>query len=173
MAFAPDLAGKAQDSKRTILKHFQTGTTKFLVSLAEPAALLGPSTLLSGTRTSFRNRLRNRFCSFWNQERTASTRRLAGSEVFSSGPGFGGERLPGVELLQMDARKIPFADEFDVIGAFDVLEHIARMNWCSRKCIRPHAKEVAFFSRFHNTTFFGVTIDEYSHHVRRYSAAEL
>ena len=24
----------------------------------------------------------------------------------------------------MDARRIPFEDEFDVIGAFDVLEHI-------------------------------------------------
>jgi SAM-dependent methyltransferase len=27
-------------------------------------------------------------------------------------------------LFQMDARKIPFESEFDVIGAFDVLEHI-------------------------------------------------
>ena len=28
------------------------------------------------------------------------------------------------EFMQMDAREIPFVDEFDAIGAFDVLEHI-------------------------------------------------
>ena len=28
------------------------------------------------------------------------------------------------QFSQMDARRIPFRDEFDVIGAFDVLEHI-------------------------------------------------
>jgi len=28
-------------------------------------------------------------------------------------------------IFQMDARNIPFVDEFDLIGAFDVLEHIA------------------------------------------------
>jgi SAM-dependent methyltransferase len=33
-------------------------------------------------------------------------------------------RLPGVSLLQLDARRLPFECEFDVVGAFDVLEHI-------------------------------------------------
>ena len=27
-------------------------------------------------------------------------------------------------LIQMDARSIPYTDEFDVVGAFDVLEHV-------------------------------------------------
>jgi SAM-dependent methyltransferase len=33
-------------------------------------------------------------------------------------------RLPGASLLQLDARRLPFDSEFDVVGAFDVLEHI-------------------------------------------------
>src|SRR5260370_17297493 len=49
---------------------------------------------------------------------------LSGSEIFSEGLNFAAERLPGVELLQMDARRIPFRKEFDVIGAFDVLIHV-------------------------------------------------
>jgi SAM-dependent methyltransferase len=49
---------------------------------------------------------------------------LAGSEIFSAGLQFAAERLPSVDLFQMDARSIPYQDEFDVIGAFDVLEHI-------------------------------------------------
>src|SRR4051812_14712241 len=49
---------------------------------------------------------------------------LSGSEVFAAGLGFAAERLPTVKLFQMDARRIPFESEMDVIGAFDVLEHI-------------------------------------------------
>jgi SAM-dependent methyltransferase len=49
---------------------------------------------------------------------------LAGSEIFSTGLEFAAARLPGVDLFQMDATHIPFMDEFDVVGAFDVLEHI-------------------------------------------------
>jgi SAM-dependent methyltransferase len=49
---------------------------------------------------------------------------LQGSEIFIAGLGFAAARLPAVSLMQMDARDIPFQEEFDVIGAFDVLEHI-------------------------------------------------
>jgi SAM-dependent methyltransferase len=37
---------------------------------------------------------------------------------------FAAERVPGVELFQMDARRFPFLEEFDLIGAFDMLEHV-------------------------------------------------
>ena len=50
---------------------------------------------------------------------------LTGTEIFSRGLGFARERLPeGTTLLQMDGRAIPYRDEFDLVGAFDVLEHI-------------------------------------------------
>jgi SAM-dependent methyltransferase len=49
---------------------------------------------------------------------------LAGSELFIEGLIYARSRLPDVSLYQMDAVRIPFEAEFDVIGAFDVLEHI-------------------------------------------------
>src|SRR5688500_4965775 len=50
---------------------------------------------------------------------------LTGSEIFADGLALAADRLPGARLMQMDARSVPFRDEFDVVGAFDVLEHIA------------------------------------------------
>jgi SAM-dependent methyltransferase len=50
---------------------------------------------------------------------------LTGSELHPEGLAFARRRLgPGVVLLQMDARRIPAVGEFDVIGAFDVIEHV-------------------------------------------------
>lgn len=50
--------------------------------------------------------------------------KVSGSEIFLAGLPFARQRLPDVSLFQMDARSIPFFQEYDVIGAFDVLEHI-------------------------------------------------
>jgi SAM-dependent methyltransferase len=50
--------------------------------------------------------------------------KLAGSEAASAGLAFAATRAPGASLFQMDALHIPFRGEFDVVGAFDVIEHI-------------------------------------------------
>jgi SAM-dependent methyltransferase len=50
--------------------------------------------------------------------------RLTGSELLLPGLQRARQRLADVEFVQMDAQHIPFENEFDVIGAFDVLEHI-------------------------------------------------
>jgi SAM-dependent methyltransferase len=50
--------------------------------------------------------------------------KLAGSEVLCEGLIFASQRVPEATLFQLDARYIPFENEFDVIGAFDILEHI-------------------------------------------------
>jgi SAM-dependent methyltransferase len=47
-----------------------------------------------------------------------------GSEVAAEGLAFAARRAPGAQLMQMDARHIPFREEFDAVGAFDVIEHI-------------------------------------------------
>src|ERR1700728_3003871 len=52
-------------------------------------------------------------------------RRLAGSDLHPEGLAIARERLGArAELVQMDARSVPARNAFDVIGAFDVLEHI-------------------------------------------------
>jgi len=98
---------------------------------------------------------------------------LCGSEVFSAGLTFAAEWLPGVELFQMDARRIPFREEFDVIGAFDVLEHVeededvlAQMH----QATRPNGGILITVPRH---PFLWSPVDEYARHVRRYTAREL
>jgi len=50
--------------------------------------------------------------------------RLFGSEIFTEGLVYAEDRVPEAAFFQMDARNILFENEFDVIGAFDVIEHI-------------------------------------------------
>jgi len=51
---------------------------------------------------------------------------MTATETQVDGLTFAQQRVPGDLLfLQMDACAIPFREEFDVIGAFDVLEHIS------------------------------------------------
>jgi SAM-dependent methyltransferase len=50
--------------------------------------------------------------------------RLVGSELLAEGLELARRRVPDAELVQLDAAEMPFAAEFDVVGAFDVLEHV-------------------------------------------------
>ncbi len=100
-------------------------------------------------------------------------RQLSGSELFSAGLKFAAGRLPNAEFMQMDARRIPFSAQFDVLGAFDVLEHIE--------------EDEAVLAQFHKTLKPGghllLTVpqhqwlwshsDDYACHVRRYGKADL
>jgi len=49
---------------------------------------------------------------------------LTGAEVLLEPLRYARRRMPDVELLQVDVRGLPFAREFDVVCAFDVLEHL-------------------------------------------------
>jgi SAM-dependent methyltransferase len=50
--------------------------------------------------------------------------RLYGSELFIEGLAYAQQRVAQSTLFQMDARQIPHTQEFDCVGAFDVLEHV-------------------------------------------------
>lgn len=99
---------------------------------------------------------------------------LSGSEIFTAGLAFAAERLPGVELLQMDARRIPFENEFDVIGAFDVLEHIKEDEEVlseMHRAVRHDGGGIILSVPQH--PFLWSQADDYACHVRRYRAREL
>lgn len=98
---------------------------------------------------------------------------LHGSEIFVDGLAFAKQRLPGAELMQMDGRDIPFDEEFDVIGSFDVLEHIeedrevlAQMH----TALRPGGLLVLSVPQHR---WLWSPADDHAHHVRRYTAREL
>lgn len=50
--------------------------------------------------------------------------RLVGTEISTAGLQFAATRVPNAQLVQMDARRLPYSEEFDVASAFDVIEHI-------------------------------------------------
>jgi len=98
---------------------------------------------------------------------------LAGSDLFVAGLGFAATRLPAVRFIQMDARKSPFAEEFDVIGAFDVLEHIKEDELVltqMRDALRPGG---FIFLTVPQHAWLWSAVDEYTLHVRRYSSADI
>jgi SAM-dependent methyltransferase len=98
---------------------------------------------------------------------------LSGSEVFSDGLGFAATRLPHVELFQMDARRIPFRDEFDVIGAFDVLEHIKQDEEVLAQMHQATRKGGGILITVPHHRFLWSPVDEFARHVRRYETREL
>jgi SAM-dependent methyltransferase len=99
--------------------------------------------------------------------------RLVGAELYEAGLEVAAKRVPEAELLQMDARRIPFRNEFDVVGAFDVLEHIGEDEQVLAEihaALRPGGGVLITVPQHPR---LWSTVDEYSHHVRRYTRREL
>ncbi len=98
---------------------------------------------------------------------------LYGSEIFISGLGFATMRLPTTKFMQMDARNIPFENEFDVIGAFDVLEHIKEDEGVLKQMCAALRPEGLMLLTVPQHAWLWSSMDEYAFHERRYAAAEL
>ena len=98
---------------------------------------------------------------------------VCGSEIFSAGLSFAAQRLPGVELFQMDARRIPFRDEFDVVGAFDVLEHIEEDAEVLRQMYQATKKGGGILITVPHHPFLWSASDDFARHARRYKTREL
>ena len=99
--------------------------------------------------------------------------RATGSKVYTAGLAFASKRLPNTVLIQMNARNLLYEVEFDVVAAFDVIEHIL--------------EDVLVLQNFHRAIKPGdyclITVpqhqwlwspmDEAACHKRRYSKKEL
>lgn len=98
---------------------------------------------------------------------------LSGSEIFLTGLFHAANRVPSARLMQMDARYIPFVEEFDAIGAFDVLEHIeddAKVLSQLESALKLGG--VLLLTVPQHRWLWGAS-DEYACHVRRYTSAEI
>jgi SAM-dependent methyltransferase len=98
---------------------------------------------------------------------------LTGSDVLVQALSFAQERLPDVAFLQMDACRIPFASEFDLVGAFDVLEHIQNDDLALQQIHRSLKPDGVLLLTVPQHPFLWSPVDDYSLHNRRYTRIEL
>ncbi len=98
---------------------------------------------------------------------------LSGSEIFVAGLDFAAARLPSVKFMQMDARAIPFENEFDVVGAFDVVEHIKEDAQVLSQIHASLKPEGLVFLTVPQHAWLWSAADDYAYHERRYGAADL
>lgn len=82
-------------------------------------------------------------------------------------------RVSRAELIQADARNPPYAAHFDIIGAFDVLEHIEHDERVLNPIYKSLKSDGFSFLSVPQHPWLRSKQDELAHHVRRYSAYEL
>lgn len=98
---------------------------------------------------------------------------LSASEIFTAGLGFAAQRVPSATFMQMDARHIPFAEEFDVVGAFDVVEHIEEDDAVfaqAHQALKPGGHLLLTVPQH---AWLWSASDDYARHERRYSGGDL
>jgi len=99
--------------------------------------------------------------------------KYTGAEIYTRGLKFAAERVPQANFIQMDARQIPFREEFDIIGAFDVIEHVEEDQQVLSqmfKAVRPGGGIIITVPQ--HKWLWSVT-DELGCHKRRYTRREL
>lgn len=98
---------------------------------------------------------------------------VTGSELFEEGLEFARQRVPEAEFSVLDARQMPYEEEFDLAGAFDVLEHIdddVGVLRGLRSALRPGGHLLITVPQHQ---WLWSDADDYAHHVRRYRRPEM
>jgi SAM-dependent methyltransferase len=98
---------------------------------------------------------------------------LSGSEIYSNILSFTKTRVPAAELFQTDLCNFPFIDEFDLIGAFDVLEHIEDDQLALENIYNALAPGGGVILTVPQHKWLWSVQDDISFHKRRYSRVEL
>lgn len=98
---------------------------------------------------------------------------LVGSEIFVAGLRYASQRIPSAEFVQMDARRIPYEAEFDVIGAFDVIEHINEDVTVLQSMFNAIKPGGGLMVTVPQHQWLWSAADDYACHQRRYSSADL
>jgi SAM-dependent methyltransferase len=100
--------------------------------------------------------------------------RLVGAEPSAEGLALARERLPSeIELVELDVRAMPYRKAFDVVGAFDVLEHVeddAKALAGLVQATRPGGGVILLVPQHPR---LWSDMDRVARHVRRYRRGEL
>jgi 2-polyprenyl-3-methyl-5-hydroxy-6-metoxy-1,4-benzoquinol methylase len=106
--------------------------------------------------------------------RSRSWRRVVGTELHPSALGVARNRVPSsTELIQVDARSVPARSEFDLVGAYDVLEHIEQDDavLCElRETLRPRGGAMITVPQH---PWLWSRMDDLGLHQRRYKVGEM
>ena len=98
---------------------------------------------------------------------------LTGAELSTAGLRVARQRLPDVQFLELDVLAMPFDNAFDVVGAFDVLEHIEDDDEAMRgmlRAVRPGGGAMVTVPQHPR---LWSSLDELAGHYRRYRRHEL
>ncbi len=98
---------------------------------------------------------------------------LTGSDVSARGLSFAKQRIACLDCVQFDATDIPYREEFDVIGAFDVLEHIEDDHKVLRSIKQALKPRGGVMITIPQHQFLWSSADEKACHKRRYSKKEI
>src|SRR5262249_35832950 len=99
--------------------------------------------------------------------------RVTAGEILLEGLRRAKTRFPAVEPIQVDIQRLPFRGEFDLVGAFDVIEHLNDDRGAleaMREAVKPGGAVLITVPQ-HPSLWSAV--DDFSHHRRRYTRREL
>jgi SAM-dependent methyltransferase len=98
---------------------------------------------------------------------------VTGTELFPRGIEHARRRVPEAEFVQLDARRLPYRDAFDVVGAFDVLEHIADDRDVLAEMAAAARPGGGILVTVPQHPWMWSKADDLAHHERRYTRREL
>jgi len=98
---------------------------------------------------------------------------IVGTELFVEGLNYAAQRCKRAKLVQLDARQIPYRSQFDVVGIYDVLEHIEADKAVLGQIYESLVPEGGLVITVPQHAWLWSSVDDAACHVRRYSASEL
>ena len=98
---------------------------------------------------------------------------LSGTEFFDEGLMHARRRVPSASFEKLEARAMNYAERFDVIGAFDVIEHIDENEQVLANLSRALHKNGHLLLTVPQHRWLWSAADERACHVRRYTRREL
>jgi SAM-dependent methyltransferase len=98
---------------------------------------------------------------------------LVGSDSSLAALELAGNRVDEMQLLQVDARRLPFEQEFAAVGSFDVIEHIDEDQQVLAQLFRALQPGGGLVLSVPQHRWLWSVADTCAHHTRRYSRPEL
>jgi 2-polyprenyl-3-methyl-5-hydroxy-6-metoxy-1,4-benzoquinol methylase len=98
---------------------------------------------------------------------------ITGSEIYLKGIAYAKKNLPSVDFVQFDVTQGKIGEQFHIITAFDVIEHIENDNAALSNISHMLKKDGVLIVSVPQHMFLWSKLDEIVKHKRRYSRREL